>query len=168
MEIKKIYLIGFMGSGKSTVGKELAKNLNQNFIDLDCYIEKKHHMKIKDIFSKLGENTFRKYETICLKEAQNYGVIATGGGIVERKENILVMKEGLIIFLDASFEEITKRLQGDTKRPLWKQSKERQVELYKRRKQLYMACSHWTINTTNCSISDVVNIITKKVMNNNN
>lgn len=164
--MKNIYLIGFMGSGKSTVGKHLANELNKSFIDLDDYIENKHKIKIQDIFKDLGEEGFRSYEKIALKEVQNYDIVATGGGIVEKEENISVMREGRVIFLKTSFEEIEKRLKDDKNRPLWNQEREQQLELFNRREKIYASCSHKTIKTDKKSILEIVEEIKLYVMNN--
>ena len=85
----KIYLIGMMGSGKSTLGIELAKRLNYRFIDMDSYIEDETKMTIKDIFKTYGEAWFREYEKKVLNDFFKMDdlVIATGGGIIKNKNN---------------------------------------------------------------------------------
>src|SRR5690625_5063936 len=86
--MNKIYLIGFMGAGKTTIGQKLSEILKLSFIDVDQYIEKKYETDIPTIFKTYGEEKFREYEMISLKELTKYAIVATGGGIVEKKENI--------------------------------------------------------------------------------
>ncbi|KAA0258395.1 shikimate kinase [Deferribacter autotrophicus] len=116
-----IYLIGFMGTGKTTVGKILAEKLGRKFYDLDELIERKAGKSIRDIFIDDGEEHFRKIETEVLKEVaggKGY-IIATGGGLLTTEGNYEVMKEsGVIITLAASAESIYERLKGDESRPL--------------------------------------------------
>src|SRR5690625_3582634 len=108
--MKPIFLIGFMGSGKSTVGKAISERYHLSFVDLDEYIVKKHGMEITTIFENFGENQFRKMEHEALHEVLLKSIIATGGGIVEQKDNISLMKEkGVIIYLYASYDEIDRR-----------------------------------------------------------
>src|SRR5690554_177099 len=117
-----IYLIGMPGSGKSTLGQRLAERLNMPFIDLDHYIEEKSLLYIDEIFQMYGEDKFRKIETQSLKEVQNkQAVIATGGGIVMKKENKALMN-GLVIYIDTPIEVIEKRLKSSYQRPLLEQT----------------------------------------------
>lgn len=116
-----IILCGFMGSGKSTIGKLLAKKLNRNFIDLDDYIVEKRKMKISEIFEKFGEENFRKSETQAVKNVsklENH-IISLGGGTVINHNNVEILKSsGKIIMLDIEPEEVYKRLKNDKSRPL--------------------------------------------------
>lgn len=157
--MKTIYIIGFMGSGKSSVGHELAKSLNKSYIDTDDYVEEKHG-KISEIFQEKGEKTFRLYEIDALKETSNFKVVSTGGGIVEKQENFKTMKKnGIIFYLHTSFEEIANRLGQDVNRPLWNKAVEDQVNLYNRRIPIYKEFSDYMIDTDQKSIQDVVNEI---------
>ena len=116
--MKRIYLIGMPGSGKSTVGRLLAKQLNYQFIDLDGMIEKDALMFIDEIFEKYGEAKFRELETESLKKLPDVDlVISCGGGIVTKKENKALMT-GLKIYLDTEIEIIRERLKEDYIRPL--------------------------------------------------
>lgn len=118
---QNLILIGFMGSGKSTVGRELAKVLEMNFVDTDHYIENKEKMKIKEIFSLKGEKYFREIEAKYVKEISkmNNTVISTGGGVVASDTNIMLLKKsGFVIYLDCTVECIYKRVSRRNTRPL--------------------------------------------------
>lgn len=157
--MKRIYLIGFMGSGKSTVGLKLAKHLNRTYIDTDTYIEQKYG-KIADIFQREGEKAFRLYEIKALRETMDYQVISTGGGIVEREENYETMKNnGVIIYLHTSFNEINKRLEQDVDRPLWNKSMDDREKLYQKRIPLYKKFGDYIVNTDQQSIQKLVHDI---------
>src|SRR5690625_1172113 len=159
--MKTIYLIGFMGSGKSTIGQELSKKLSRSYIDTDNYIEKKHG-KISRIFQKMGEEVFRTYETQAIKQTKSYEIISTGGGIIERKENLQEMnRNGIIIYLSTSFDEIYERLGHDENRPLWSNNLEEVKKLYDRRMPLYKIFSNYTVITDGKSIQENVQEIKK-------
>ncbi|MFA5527060.1 MAG: shikimate kinase [Peptostreptococcales bacterium] len=118
---RKIFMIGYMGSGKTTVGKELAQLTGFDFIDTDKKIEEKTNMKISTIFEKAGENYFRDLETILLKEIreEDHAIVSCGGGIILRDENIRIMKEmGKVIFLKGSVKTLLDRIRYDKTRPL--------------------------------------------------
>ncbi len=118
-----IYLIGMMGSGKSSTGKALAKTLGCAFIDLDEALETKSGRTISEIFQKEGEPYFRNEESKILQEMSGQGpaVMATGGGIVLRPENIKQMKTtGQVIYLKTSIDWLWKRVQKESHRPLLK------------------------------------------------
>ena len=115
-----IYLIGMMGSGKSTVGRYLAVNLNYRFIDTDYTIEAIAKQPITDIFAQSGEANFRKLETQVLAELSVYtrSIIATGGGIIQSNNNWSYLRQGLVIWLDVDAEILKKRVAQNTNRPL--------------------------------------------------
>lgn len=119
-DFKNVILTGMMGSGKTTVGKELATILNYNFVDLDEIIENKYG-KITDIFSQKGEKYFRELETQELKnlEKQSNFVLSTGGGIILKDENIKILKDlGQVFYLSAKSETIYNRIKNQKHRPL--------------------------------------------------
>lgn len=119
-EFKNVILTGMMGSGKTTVGKELATILNYNFVDLDEIIENKYG-KITDIFSQKGEKYFRELETQELKNLENQSnfVLSTGGGIILKDENIKILKDlGQVFYLSAKSETIYNRIKNQRHRPL--------------------------------------------------
>ena len=115
-----VYLIGMMGVGKTTVGKELAKSLGYRFIDTDQTIEAIAQKSIADIFAESGEAYFRDLETKVLAELSSYtrAVIATGGGIIKAQMNWSYLRQGLIVWLDVELETLKKRLAKDQSRPL--------------------------------------------------
>ncbi|MEC7925276.1 MAG: shikimate kinase [Thermodesulfobacteriota bacterium] len=118
--MKSIFLVGFMGAGKTTVGMELAKKLNYKLIDTDHSIENDQSREIKDIFSEDGELFFRNLETLKLKELINVenAIISTGGGIILKDENRSILNNLFTIYLKADFENIFNRIKQDTSRPL--------------------------------------------------
>lgn len=119
----RIILVGFMGSGKTTVGKGLAKELGIPFLDTDDMIEKEEGRTISEIFAQDGQEYFRDAETALLTRLsgdQSIGsfLLSCGGGIVLREENRTLLKEtGLVVLLSCSIDTYEKRLSGDTVRP---------------------------------------------------
>ena len=137
MSLDNIILTGFMGSGKSTIGRILAKEMNTYFIDTDNLIESFENRTIKEIFEKEGEEAFREKERYCfnwIKSHVNKTIISVGGGfpifIPEIKE------AGIVIYLKVDFEEIVKRLSKEEidKRPLFKDLQKAKELFYKRSK----------------------------------
>lgn len=138
-----IILCGFMGCGKTTVSKQLHELLSDKFsvVDTDLLIEKKLNMKIKDIFKEKGEDFFRQAEYEVCKELskKDNQIISTGGGALTFERNAEVLKKnGIIIFLDASFETVCERIGHDSSRPLFK-DKTSAKKLYDSRKSIYSA-----------------------------
>lgn len=160
--LKALYLTGFMGAGKTTIGKELATSLKLPVFDTDHQIEKKYKKPVRQIFADEGETTFREYETEILKESPTENVIiTTGGGIVLKQENREWMKEnGMIIFLKTDLQVIFQRLENDENRPLAQnKSKLELSEILKSRLPYYNDCT-FTLDTTHKSINEsVVEII---------
>lgn len=120
-EMKNIVLTGFMGTGKTAVGKELARRLSMRFIDIDLEIEKAEAMPIRDIFAKKGEGYFREVEAEMIRKysAEKNLVIATGGGSVLRDMNLAALRENGIVFcLTARPETIHERISRNDDRPL--------------------------------------------------
>ena len=118
---KPVFLIGFMGVGKTTLGKKLAKKLNVPFYDTDEEIEKEMGMTVKDLFSKYGESYFRNLEKVWLQNiSKNPAVIATGGGMPCDEKRLSLMKStGTIVYLERPAKELFNRLKNAKKsRPL--------------------------------------------------
>ncbi len=115
-----LYLIGMMGSGKTTIGRLLAKRLSYRFFDTDAVIEQVAGQSINQIFAEAGEPEFRSLETKVLAELSSYSrlAIATGGGIILKRENWSYLRRGIVVWLDVPLEDIQNRLQGDKTRPL--------------------------------------------------
>ena len=117
----RIYLVGFMGAGKSTVGRELSLKLRCPFVDLDSEIEKAEGMPVREIFERFGEPRFRQIESEHLRRisAAPTSVIALGGGAYVDPENRTIVDDtGVAVWLDASFSAIRERVRPDGVRPL--------------------------------------------------
>ena len=137
-----------MGSGKTVVGTELAKITGRKFVDTDEMVEKKQGVAIKAIFATRGEEYFRDLEwEVCKEVAQmKDAVISTGGGAMTFQRNVDAVKNsGKIVFLDADFDVICKRIGNNTNRPLF-QDKENAKALYDERKAKYLACADIVID----------------------
>ena len=146
--MNNIVLCGFMGSGKTVVGKELAKILGIKFVDTDELIEKEQGVAIKAIFAAHGEDYFRDLEyEMCKKVAQMKGaVVSTGGGAMTFARNVEAIKQGSkVVFLDASFDVICDRIGNSTTRPLF-QDREKAKKLYDERKDKYLAAADYVVN----------------------
>lgn len=156
--MKSIYLTGFMGAGKTTVGKRLGEKLNFPVYDSDEMIIKNEQRSIEEIFQECGESYFRDLETNVLRSlpTQN-AIITTGGGIVLKKENRDFMKQhGIVIFLYCSPETIFERLKDDDSRPLLKGNKMKEIESrLKKRLPLYKE-AEYTVDTTQLTVDEVV------------
>ena len=155
-----IFLVGPMGSGKSSLGKKLAKSLNKKFIDTDKEIEKKENKTINEIFENNGEKYFREKEKEFLINIPNNlnMIIATGGGIVTIQENREKLKENKVIFLNASIERQSKRTSKSDKRPLLKNVDrlKKLRELYDQRLELYREVSNIEINVDKFKNKDIL------------
>ena len=137
---ERIFLVGFMCSGKTRVGKEVAKRLGFDFIDLDSEIERKEGMNIPEIFEKKGEEYFRELELQVLKEISNREgvVISTGGGLGANHEAMSFMKErGTVVWLRVSFENFVKRCGSKKDRPLLARGRDYLKRLMEEREEVY-------------------------------
>ena len=146
--MNNIVLCGFMGSGKTVVGRELAKIMGAKFVDTDELIEKEQGVAIKAIFAAHGEDYFRDLEyEMCKKVAQMKGaVVSTGGGAMTFARNVEAIKQGSkVVFLDASFDLICDRIGNSTTRPLF-QDREKAKRLYDERKDKYLAAADYVVN----------------------
>ena len=149
MAKQSIFLCGFMGCGKTTVGKLLAKRLKMRFVDMDKYIVKKEGKNISTIFEENGEEYFRQLETKAIAELSKISaVIATGGGAMLREQNAeIAEKNGKVVFLNVKFEVCYRRIKGDVRRPIAANStKEELLALYQKRYPIYEANSSMTFD----------------------
>lgn len=132
--MERIFLIGFMGSGKTTLGKALAQKLGVDFIDLDLYIETRYHKTVREIFAESGEERFRQIEKSLLHEVADFEnvIIAAGGGTPCFFDNIDYMNgHGTCVYLKASVEELCKRLAGGREsRPLLRGKSDEELRLF--------------------------------------
>ena len=159
---RNIVLIGMPASGKSTIGKLLAKKMNYEYYDADRYLERKEDVKISTLFSEKGEEYFRNLETKYLKElSQKNGIIiSTGGGAVKREKNMQILGEkGIIVFLNRKIEDIAK--ENHEARPLL-QDISNIYKLYKERIELYNRYSDIIVEN-NGTLKEVTDRIAEKI-----
>tara|TARA_B100001741_G_scaffold94212_1_gene77306 strand:+ start:206 stop:712 length:507 start_codon:yes stop_codon:yes gene_type:complete len=161
-----IFLIGMMGSGKSSVGHSLSKHLTNTFYDLDKEVEKRFNLSIRDIFIEYGEDLFRKEENKLLKELEISSglIVSTGGGIVLSEENRTILKKNKTYFLEADIEDMYERaIKRENDRPLLKGMDITEFkDLYMKRRDLYIESATATINVGKKSIED----LTIEIINN--
>ena len=160
------YLIGMMGSGKSSVGKLLANKLQFSIIDIDKEIEKNEKLSIKEIFEEKGENYFREIESKYLLRKRNSAVVSCGGGIVLNKKNREFLRtSGYTIYLKSSIPTLEKRLLNKNSRPLLNNAnlKKTLIKIYNKRKTLYTSAANATIITDRRSVKEVCELIIKKL-----
>lgn len=154
---RHLVLCGFMGCGKTTVGRKLARLTGLPFVDLDRYLEEKEQMSIPDIFAQYGESYFRELETRYLSELTQRTesmVLSLGGGAVLRPENVTAIKKsGLLIWLDTPFSRILKNLSNSTTRPLLsKPDKQTETKrLYQTRRPIYRQVSDLRVRSPRLS-----------------
>lgn len=140
-------IIGFMGSGKTTIAKALADKLKKEVVDLDAVIPELANKSIPDIFKDSGEATFREFEYQALNlNLRDDIVLSTGGGIVTYSKSFQLLKKQnnlKVFFLNAPFEDLYERIKNDESRPLGNQEKEKVQALYEERLDKYRAiCDH--------------------------
>lgn len=163
--MKNLILIGFMGAGKTTVGKLLAKEKGMNFVDTDERISAEQGKSIPDIFAEYGEPFFRDLETDLLRRMQTdtgHAVISVGGGMPVRKENRELLRSlGCVIYLSATKQTILGRVQSDGSRPMLNgDDLEKKVEeLMRAREHLYKEAAHLDIRTDGRNVHQVIQII---------
>lgn len=165
-----IVLIGFMGCGKTTVGTELAKEMNYDFLDTDQYIESKERMTINDIFAQNGEEYFRKLETDSLADLvkdTEKTIVSSGGGLPLREENArLLQKLGFVVYLRVTKETVLKRLEGDTTRPLLAcdNPAKKVEELLDYRDPIYEIGAHLVIDVDNKTVEEIIEEIKRNYL----
>jgi shikimate kinase len=149
---ENIYLIGLMGAGKTTIGRQLASALRLPFYDSDKAIEENTGVDIPTIFEYEGENGFRNREQAMIAQLTEIDgiVLATGGGAILREENRKALRNnGFVVYLQCSIEHILERTRRDTQRPLLniEDPKECLETLLEQREQLYLSCADFKIDT---------------------
>lgn len=170
-----IFLTGFMGSGKSTIGPILANTLGFDYLDIDKHIEQKTKKLVSEIFHSEGEHVFRALERHALLELTelNHCVISLGGGTIANEENCqLVLQKGILIYLKLSLEEIIQRVQYRSDRPMLKDEhgnqltqqelKNRVLDLMARREKFY-ACADVVIRADKMRVGATVDEIMKNI-----
>ena len=162
-----LFLIGMMGSWKSTVGRKLAETLDMEFIDTDNAIEEMTEMKLADIFREYGENRFREMESaFFIEKAKQPGqIFSTGGGIVRNEDNRNVLQNnGICFFLHTEPQTLAQRIHNTDKRPLLAGSdnlEDRLQNIWEDRNQFYKECAQYTVNTDPLKPPQVLNEILK-------
>lgn len=162
--MSRIALVGLPGSGKSTVGRQLARRLLLPFIDSDPVIEQRLGCSIREYFEREGEERFRDVEEVVLDDlSQNHsGVLSTGGGSVLRPINRERLRQrSQVVYLHSSPDEVFRRLRHDVNRPLLQVSDPlgRLRDLYAVRDPLYREAAHFVIETGRPSVATLVNTI---------
>ena len=165
----RLILIGYMGCGKSTIGREMAKVLEGSFLDTDAWIEEKEGMTISKIFEIKGEAYFRDLETACLKALveekrkedlnKKEVIISVGGGLPVREENQLLLKElGRVIYLKAKPDTIYERVKTDTTRPLLQTENPLQKikDMLAVREGKYQAAAHEVIHVDGKGVEKII------------
>lgn len=149
-----IYVVGFMGSGKSTIGRHLARRLGWNFFDTDKEIETAEKVTIAEIFDSRGEPEFRRIETevirqhVCMIESGRPAVLALGGGAyVESPNRELLENNGVTVWLDCPFETVKRRVASTTDRPLARDPEAFSLLFEVRREKYLLADAHIPIET---------------------
>lgn len=164
-----IILVGMMGAGKTTIGRQLAHALGRRFLDLDHEMEARCGVRIALIFDIEGEAGFRKRETALLDECSRLQgmVLATGGGAVLAPENREILKSrGVVVYLRAGVDELYRRVARDRNRPMLKASDPRQriAELIAQREPLYESVADITLDTGNMPVSQVVHNLLPRLL----
>ena len=158
--MENIFLIGFMGAGKSTVAKTLQGKLKMNLVEMDARIVEEQGMSINDIFAKYGEDYFRDIESRLILDIGKEGntIVSCGGGVVVREKNIEYMKQnGKVVYLSATPKTIYNRVKDSTDRPILNghMSVEYIAELMEKRRALYEAAADYKIETDGRTTEDI-------------
>ena len=163
--MSSVYLCGFMGCGKSHVGRQLAAALGREYVDLDRYIINAEKMTIPFIFEKFGESHFRKLEANYIRRLSDNNIVATGGGALINDETAeFARQSGLTVYINTSFEICYERIKNDTNRPLVvKNTQEQLEELYNTRDEIYRRNAMCMVNgnTTDTVIVEEISKLTR-------
>lgn len=163
-----IILIGFMGTGKTTLAEYMGERFAMDVVEMDKEIERRSGISVENIFSTYGEDYFRQMETELLKELQlkEHIVISCGGGVILREENVDMLKQqGKVVLLTASPEEILKRVQDNEERPLLKgkKSKEWICQMLEERSDKYEMAADVTVNTDKKTVLQICEEMIQKL-----
>lgn len=167
-----IILIGFMGCGKTSIGKRLSYVLQWTMLDTDKWIEQKQKMSVSDIFHQFGEPAFRQMETRCLEEliqTTDKQIISVGGGLPMRSENHSLLRElGTVIYLKVTPKAVYERLKDDTTRPLLQVDNpaEEISRLMEKRAPIYEACADVVVEVSDKSFDEILQSIMEKIKDN--
>lgn len=157
MRAAKIYLIGFMGAGKTTVAKALSRRLDWRTSDIDEMIERREHLTVSDIFARRGEPYFRTVERSVLLEqvGTQHVIVATGGGTyVDPQNRAIINQDGTSIWLDVPLDRLVERIPADGRRPL-AADRDELTRLYDARRSAY-ASAHLRIDAGRSGIDAIV------------
>jgi shikimate kinase len=151
-----IILIGFMGSGKSSIGRMVAKRMGFQFVDTDRLIEERAGKSIPETFAEQGEEAFRDLETAAIESLVHFKrcVISTGGGAVLREKNRALLRElGFVVLLTASAEVLWERVSRNTRRPLLQTENPRETlsQMLAARREVYEAAAEFVLDTSHFS-----------------
>ena len=163
-----IFLIGFMGAGKSTIARALVQRLHCPLVEMDEEIVKEQSMTINDIFEKYGEDRIRDIESQFILDLgkRKTSVVSCGGGVVVRPDNTRYMKQsGKVVYLQASAETVYDRVKGSSNRPILKgqMNVEYIAQLMEKRRSLYEAAADFTVVTDGKSAEEIAGEIMKKL-----
>ena len=163
-----LVMVGLPGSGKTTVGRQLARRLHLPFVDSDHAIEERLGCSIREFFEREGEERFRDIESEVLDalSREHHGVLSTGGGAVLRPINReRLQARGHVFYLRSSPDELFRRLRHDQNRPLLQVAdpQARMRELYDKRDPLYRETAHYVIETGRPSVAGLVNMIVSQL-----
>jgi shikimate kinase len=163
-----IALVGLPGSGKTTIGRQLARRLGSEFVDSDAFIEARLGCSIREFFEREGEERFRDIEEASIEElsATSHRVLSTGGGAVLRANNRQHLRDRCkVVYLRSSPEEVFRRLRHDRNRPLLQVADplQRLKDLFAARDPLYRETAHFVIDTGRPSVATLVNMIVMQI-----
>ena len=154
---EQIFIIGFMGVGKTYLGEKLAEKLNIKFHDIDREIEREAKLDVNDIFKLKGEKVFRELESRVLKNWNKSGIISTGGGIVELQKNRDIIKIKKTIWLNPSWQIIRSRILNSYRPLVLDRGENELYKLWDQRKELYRQCAD--IEFTKNSLDDLLDLL---------
>lgn len=167
--MKHIVLVGFMGCGKTRVGRALARELGLPFVDMDEQIVARAKMPVTDIFAKHGEAYFREMETAVLEDLlaeKKQMVIGSGGGVPMQEANRPLLEESMVVYIEAPIGILMERLANDKKRPILKGGdlREKITTMLEVRNPIYEQVSDIEVSTNNGSVERIVQQIVEKLV----